>query len=106
MIYANQRRVIPRVLDGALTTMMTHTEGVLKTVELVGKENGDSHIYIEFIPYGQSIPEKLAIDAQSFLEKILLNEKIGMIVWEDEKLDDTVNIRGVGKDIPIIARYN
>lgn len=83
---------------------MTHIEGVLKKVELVGKEEG-SHIYLEFLPYGSHIPEKLAIDAQSFLEKIMKNEKIGMILWESENFDDVVSIRGVAKDIPVIARY-
>ena len=84
---------------------MTHIEGVLKKVELVGKEEGTSHIYIEFVPFGHSIPEKIAIEAQPFLEKILLNTKIGMVRWDDDT-EDTVEIRGVGKDIPLFATYS
>lgn len=84
---------------------MTHTEGVLKKIELGGEE-GNYSIYMEFIPYGETLPEKIAIDAQSFLEKLLKNEKIGMVCWNDlQESDDIVNIRGVAKDIPVIARY-
>lgn len=80
---------------------MTHIEGVLKNVEL--RDNG--MIYLEFSTYDSlgKYTEKLSIDAQKFLEKILLNEKIGLVV--DGEKDDVINIRGVGKDFVVMARY-
>lgn len=80
---------------------MTQTEGVLKTVEL----SDNNTLYLEFQPYHGTI-EKLAIDAQAFLTKLLKNEKITMLIWEhDNSAEDVVSIRGVAKDIPILARY-
>lgn len=84
---------------------MQHIEGIIKTVELVGKENGSSHIYIEFRPYGESLLQKIAIDAEHLIKKLLQNEKIGMITWDSEN-EDVVNIRGVSKDLPLIATYH
>lgn len=80
---------------------MTQTEGVLKTVEL----SDNNLLYLEFQPYHGQV-EKLAIDAQALLTKLLKNEKITMLIWQhDDSVEDVVSIRGVAKDIPIVARY-
>jgi hypothetical protein len=86
---------------------MTYNEGVLKKVEICSNESKDSHfIYIEYLPFGEVIVQKIAIDAQVFLEKILLNEKISVAEWEEEDTEDYVQIRGVVKNIPLLAKYN
>lgn len=83
---------------------MQHIEGVLKDYEIEG-EGKDAYLIITIAPYYET-KKVIGIRVEDLLAKAgLKNEKVSVVTYEEEELEDVVHIRGIAKNIPLFAQY-